>query len=148
MAITMKLINIKFVYILLILLAFFVLIGSTSEKSIIKTLEKSGWKAPPEADNLKNPLKDLEAATEEGEIIFNQHCAICHGENGSGDGIAGIGLNPRPADLTSEEVQKQSDGAIFWKITTGKPPMASYELIYSEKQRWQLVTYIRKLGQN
>ncbi len=148
MAITMKLINIKFVYILLILQAFFVLIGSTSDKSIIKTLEKSGWKAPTEAYNLKNPLKDLEAATEEGEIIFNQQCAICHGENGSGDGIAGIGLNPRPADLTSEEVQKQSDGAIFWKITTGKPPMASYELIYSEKQRWQLVTYIRKLGQN
>jgi len=42
-------------------------------------------------------------------------------------------------------VQNQSDGAIYWKITNGNPPMASYKETLTEEQRWQLVNYIREL---
>ncbi len=31
---------------------------------------------------------------------FAQYCAACHGAGGRGDGAAGAGLSPRPADLT------------------------------------------------
>ena len=106
------------------------------------------WKAPPEADKLVNPLKGQAAATAEGKKTFVQLCSMCHGDKGKGDGVAGLALNPRPANYTLEKTQMQSDGVFFWKMSEGRPPMASYKTILSETQRWQLVNYIRELGMN
>ena len=103
------------------------------------------WTAPASADTLQNPLKETPKAWKKGAAIYNSACVVCHGNQGYGDGIAGAALNPRPADLTGKKVQEQSDGAIFWKLTEGNPPMASYKNIYSEEQRWQLIEYIRQL---
>jgi len=101
------------------------------------------WVAPESADTLKNPFSGDKKAIEAGKKIYAQLCAVCHGNSGKGDGIAGMSLKPRPANLTSEAVQKQTDGAIFWKITTGRPPMASYKATLTDEQRWQVVNYIR-----
>jgi len=73
------------------------------------------------------------------------YCAICHGKKGKGDGVAGMALKPRPADFTKDVIQKQTDGAIYWKLTEGKAPMAAYKETLSEEQRWQLVNFIRSL---
>ena len=104
------------------------------------------WVAPPIADNKRNPYQDNEEAMKDGKKLFNQLCAICHGAKGKGDGVAGMSLNPRPADLTKAVVQSQTDGAIFWKMTEGRAPMAEYKSSLSEEQRWQLVNYIRSLA--
>jgi mono/diheme cytochrome c family protein len=106
------------------------------------------WVAPAMADKLVNPLKENKEATEKGKSLFEINCQTCHGEKGIGNGSGSAGLNPKPANLTSNEVQKQSDGAIFWKITTGFPPtaMISWRSNLSDKQRWELVDYIRELG--
>lgn len=106
------------------------------------------WKAPAEADRISNPLQGNAEASEAGKKIYVQFCVVCHGAKGKGDGIAGMSLNPKPANHTSQKVQAQSDGAIFWKITTGKPPMAAYKGILTDTQRWQLVNYIRELGKS
>ena len=106
----------------------------------------SVWEAPKSADTLKNPLAgDLKAA-KDGKNLFQIYCVTCHGDKGKGDGISAAGLNPKPADFTLKRIQKQSDGSMFWKITTGKPPMVSWKYTLSEKQRWELVDYIRQLG--
>src|SRR5690606_37967011 len=34
-----------------------------------------------------------------GEPLYAQHCSVCHGDTGLGDGPAGIGLEPPPANL-------------------------------------------------
>lgn len=101
------------------------------------------WVAPKSANTIKNPLKGKSTATAEGKKLFTQMCAICHGNKGKGDGMAGMSLNPRPTNFTKESVQAQSDGAIFWKITEGRAPMASYKAALKPNQRWQLVNYIR-----
>ena len=106
------------------------------------------WMAPPEADKIVNPLKGNAAATEAGKKTFTQLCVVCHGDKGKGDGVAGLALNPRPANYTLPKTQLQSDGVLFWKMTTGRPPMASYKDILTDTQRWQLVNYIRELGKN
>ena len=36
----------------------------------------------------------------EGEKVFAENCALCHGAGGRGDGAIAAGLRPRPADLT------------------------------------------------
>lgn len=104
------------------------------------------WKAPKEADALKNPVKDNAAATAEGKKLYTMYCATCHGDKGKGDGPAGIALTPKPGNFSTQKVQAQTDGAIFWKMTNGRPPMAPYKDILKEEQRWQLVNYIRELG--
>lgn len=103
------------------------------------------WVAPSSADKLNNPLTKNAETLAAGKSIFQTQCSVCHGEKGRGNGPAGATLNPKPADLTAKKVSQQSDGAIFWKITTGNSPMPSYKLSLSEQQRWQLVNYIRSL---
>jgi mono/diheme cytochrome c family protein len=103
------------------------------------------WVAPKYADDIKNPVKGDANATANGKKIFKNMCAVCHGDTGKGNGIAGVTLDPRPADFLAIRVRKESDGAIFWKITEGNPPMASYKALLTEEQRWELVNYIREL---
>lgn len=40
-------------------------------------------------------------ATVDGEIVYRERCAFCHGENGDGNGPVASYLNPRPRDFTS-----------------------------------------------
>lgn len=103
------------------------------------------WKAPISVNNIKNPLMGDMKAAEKGKKIYKQMCVVCHGDKGKGNGIAGSSLNPRPADFTAENIQAQSDGAIYWKMTEGRAPMAAYKDILKEDQRWQLVNYLRTL---
>lgn len=125
----------------------FLLIGAMSVAILTTSLVQFGgeWKAPPEADKLSNPLKGNEASIDAGKKTYKQMCAICHGNKGKGDGVAGMGLNPRPTDFSNADVQAQSDGAIYWKMTEGRAPMAAYKDILKEDQRWELVNYIRTL---
>lgn len=106
------------------------------------------WTAPAWADTLHNPFgADNAAAVAAGHELYSLWCMTCHGENGDGAGSAGQAWDPGPADFTSGRVQQQSDGALFWKMTTGNPPhMLSYKRVLSEKERWQLVSYLRQFA--
>lgn len=101
------------------------------------------WIAPKSADENINPIKDDVSAAKSGKKIYTQLCAVCHGVKGKGDGIAAASLIPAPANFSNAEIQNQTDGALFWKISNGRTPMASYKESLSETQRWQLINYIR-----
>lgn len=103
------------------------------------------WEVPASSKNPVNPLKNDDKATAGGQKIFNQVCYICHGMHGKGDGPGGASLNPKPADFLLSTIKEETDGNLFLKITEGRGPMAAYKDIYSERQRWELVNYIRKL---
>ncbi|MGX9349678.1 c-type cytochrome [Shimia sp. W99] len=45
----------------------------------------------------------------EGEAIFAENCALCHGAGGRGDGAIAAGLRPRPSDLT--QISRRAGGA-------------------------------------
>ena len=107
--------------------------------------QQRNWVAPIEANNLFNPLKGDVLSITEGKKIYTSMCVVCHGTSGKGNGVAGVSLEPHPANFLSITIKDESDGAIFWKITEGRAPMASYKTLLTEKQRWQLVSYIRKL---
>ncbi|MFI0429163.1 c-type cytochrome [Mariniflexile sp. HMF6888] len=103
------------------------------------------WVAPKYADKITNPLKGDINSVASGKKLYKVLCFVCHGPKGKGDGMGGTGLIPRPTDLTSEAVQSQTDGAIFWKITEGRSPMAGYKTSIPEKKRWEIINYIRTL---
>lgn len=103
------------------------------------------WVAPASADKIVNPLKGDANKVESGKKLYKVLCVVCHGPKGKGDGVGGSGLTPKPTNLTTAEFQGQSDGAIFWKIQTGRSPMASYETALPENKRWEIINYIRTL---
>lgn len=131
----------------IVMMAFLMIIGCVSIWMIPNHLnaQSSSWTAPDEANQLENPLENSEKIISAGKQIFSQLCAVCHGKTGKGDGITASALNPKPADLTSKGVQEQSDGAIYWKIREGRPPMPAFENQLSEQQVWAIVHYIRSL---
>lgn len=99
------------------------------------------WTAPADAKNMKNPVKGVGNAKKS----VDTNCASCHGATGKGDGVAAAALPPpKPADWTSEKVQKQTDGEIFWKITNGRGAMPPWKHL-PEKDRWEMVNFIRTL---
>ena len=106
------------------------------------------WISPPAAKNLKNPLARNESVLADAKTLYINNCAPCHGEKGKGDGPAATSLNPKPADHSSAAVQSESDGSLFWKISEGRNAMPGYKKTLTDKQRWELVYYIRTLSKN
>jgi mono/diheme cytochrome c family protein len=98
------------------------------------------WQAPPDAASRANPLVSRPETAAGGQKLFRRNCIECHGPDGSG--LA----KKHAADLQLNAVQRQSDGALFWKITNGNPDrgMPSFSKL-PDLQRWQLVLYLRTL---
>jgi mono/diheme cytochrome c family protein len=102
------------------------------------------WTAPASEKSKKSPVAASPQAVEQGKKVAQVNCVSCHGKSGKGDGAAAMALNPKPADWTSKKIQAESDGELFWKITTGRGAMPSWRHL-PDKDRWALVQYIRTL---
>lgn len=106
------------------------------------TFGQKPWVAPKEARSIKNPLENTDKSLLKGAQLFDLLCSVCHGETGKGDGVTLEYLNPKPANLT-KKVQNQTVGELYWKITTGRPPMQSYVNVLSVNETWQVISYIK-----
>jgi mono/diheme cytochrome c family protein len=106
---------------------------------------KQKWSAPAVEAQKKNPVAATEPSLAAGRKIYSKTCVMCHGKTGDADGPAVIELNIHPAKLSDPKLSTESDGSLFWKITTGKKPMPTYGKRISETDRWNLVNYIRTL---
>jgi len=109
------------------------------------THAQAAWVAPAGEKDKKNPLPADAQTIAQGKKVADVNCVSCHGAKGKGDGAAAVALNPKPADWTSAKVQAESDGEIFWKISTGRGAMPAWNFL-PERDRWALVRYIRSLG--
>ena len=103
------------------------------------------WVSPASSAAKKNPIASTPESLAAGQKIYLKTCASCHGKSGDADGPAVIELNIHPAKLSNPQLATESDGSLFWKITTGKKPMPAYGKRISETDRWNLVNYIRTL---
>jgi mono/diheme cytochrome c family protein len=105
---------------------------------------------PREARALQNPVAATPENLREGRLHFADHCAICHGNDGSCDTMMGSGLYPKPPDLRLAGTQNLSDGELFWIIEngvrfTGMPAFSTHES--TPEDSWKLVLFIRHLPQ-
>lgn len=104
------------------------------------------WIAPARAAKKANPLAADAKTLAAGRAVFERECVACHGAAGKGDGPNASGLERSPGDLSSREVQQQTDGALFWKITEGRAPMPSTRTLLTDEQRWQVILHLRTLA--
>ena len=104
------------------------------------------WLSPAPSAAKKNPIAATQESIGAGQKIYAKTCTMCHGKSGDADGPAVIELNIHPARLSDPNLANESDGSLFWKITTGKKPMPAYGKRLSESDRWNLVNYVRTLS--
>ncbi|HVA93375.1 MAG TPA: cytochrome c [Candidatus Dormibacteraeota bacterium] len=105
------------------------------------------WVVPASAKRVKNPVPVTKATLSAAGSLFKENCALCHGDAGKGDGPGAQAINVKPANFTDTKMMRaETDGSIFWKMSTGRGPMPAWKDVLSEKERWELVGYIRNLG--
>lgn len=100
---------------------------------------------PARAMAVENPVPATDDSIAAGAATYTQYCAVCHGNEGKGDGPGAAALNPKPADFSAEHVQILSDGGLFWFISNGAAgtAMPPWKEILSERQRWEAVNFLR-----
>jgi len=103
---------------------------------------------PSSAKNMANPVPTSAAAVKEGMDHFADHCAVCHGNDGSGDTEMGKHLYPRVPDMRQPETQSLTDGELFYIIEngvrlTGMPAWGGEH--GGGESSWKLVDFIRHL---
>jgi high-affinity iron transporter len=85
---------------------------------------------------------------DDGEAIYGQQCAMCHGPAGGGDGAMAAAMDPKPTNLADSAFQKaRTDEQLATAIGDGKGLMPGYKAQLSADQIQALVSYIRKLGE-
>ncbi len=89
---------------------------------------------------------------ERGKLLFQTHCAVCHGSQGAGDGAAEYLLSPRPRDFTrgSFKIRSTATGSLptdqdlFGTISSGMAgtAMPAWDHL-SAAERWALVDVVK-----
>jgi len=93
----------------------------------------------------RRPLLTYHSASiASGMAVYRQHCAICHGATGAGDGTA----MRASVDLRSAPTSRRHAGEIFWLVGHGIPGrgMPRFDNRLGEAQRWDVINFIRTLG--
>ena len=104
---------------------------------LVQTDQRSG---------MVNPFPPNPGSLRAGKTTYGLHCQSCHGEAGRGDGPAGVGLEPSPADLVVH-VPLHPEGDLFGFIEEGIPStgMASLGGVLTDDEIWHVINYIRTL---
>jgi mono/diheme cytochrome c family protein len=102
------------------------------------------WPVPDKYNKMPNPVKADAASIATGKELWAKHCQSCHGKSGKGVGSKAAQLKTLPNDMTKPDVQKQTDGAIFYKTSEGRQDMPSFKKkIPDQEEIWSVVNYMR-----
>lgn len=110
---------------------------------------RHGGGVPDPYNGTRSPLKGTKANIDAGAKLYAEHCITCHGKAGEGDGEGGKELNPKPANLAFiMDRWIATDDFLMWSIAEGgmklKTDMPAFKDVLTEKQRWQIIHYLRK----
>jgi mono/diheme cytochrome c family protein len=104
---------------------------------------------PASERDTKNPFEPTAEVLSEARAHFADHCATCHGNDGSGKTEIGQNLYPKTPDLRQSDTQNLTDGQIYYIIhngirLTGMPAWGSPG---KDDDSWKLVLFLRHMPQ-
>jgi mono/diheme cytochrome c family protein len=104
---------------------------------------------PRDVKSRPNPVPQTPEVIAEGLAHYADHCAVCHGNDGSGNTQVGQGTWPKAPDMRLEATQRLSDGELFYIIEEGVRftgmPGWSAGTPEGATASWHLVHFIRHL---
>jgi len=96
---------------------------------------------------LRNPIPVSAESIARGRLLFEKDCAVCHGAQGRGDGVAAAALPQRPDDLSRIAPPPIfPDGVVAYRIINGVKMMPAFKSTLSENEIWDLLNFIRSLA--
>ena len=126
-------------YTVLLLIFFFVSAGFAIN-------QPKPWPVPDNYQKMANPVKPDAESIANGKEVWIKHCQSCHGKAGKGDGTKAAQLKTTPQDFTKADVQKETDGSLFYKTEEGRDDMPAFKKKIDDKDDvWSVVNYIRTL---
>ena len=113
------------------------LVAKTARKLSIPAFER----------DVKNPFAPTAEVLSEARAHFADHCATCHGNDGSGKTEIGQNLYPKPPDMRLSETQSLTDGQMYYIIHNGirLTGMPAWGAPGGDDDSWKLVAFIRHL---
>jgi mono/diheme cytochrome c family protein len=146
-----------FIFSLVFVCLFFIYIvaihpGVNLDEKVVDPAAAVAASAEPVFDitTVKEPWVKDDRVVAYGKKVFATNCAMCHGNEGKGDGAAGAGLSPKPRDLV-EGKWTQGGGEIshFKVVTNGiqGTSMAGFGH-FTVADRWALVQFIESITQS
>jgi mono/diheme cytochrome c family protein len=117
------------------------------EEAIARGMRR--FATPASARNLRNPIALDQNALGEARAHWADHCATCHGNDGSGQTEIGRNLYPKAPDMRASRTQQLTDGELFSIIKngvrlTGMPAWGD-AAGRDDAGTWKLVHFIRHL---
>ncbi|MET0048325.1 MAG: cytochrome c [Sedimenticola sp.] len=105
---------------------------------------------PDAYEGRNNPLLRTSENITQGHRLYSDNCAICHGNQGWGNGPGGRSLAPAPANLASLiRMPIAQDDYLFWAISEGGvqfgSAMPAFKESLSESDRWLIILFLRQL---
>jgi mono/diheme cytochrome c family protein len=105
---------------------------------------------PVDVSGIQDPWVSSEQLVAAGKQLYQTNCAMCHGAEGRGDGVAGASLNPKPRNLVQGG----------WKLGGGRlglmralnegisgTSMQAYKHL-PINERWALVHFVNSITQD
>jgi mono/diheme cytochrome c family protein len=98
-------------------------------------------------DSSTNPFAPTAENLKAAEVEYKEHCAACHGLDGSGSNRFEAHFYPPVPKLTGD-AQKLSDAEIYFIIANGiaYTAMPAFGRNHSTDDIWRLVLWVRHLG--
>jgi mono/diheme cytochrome c family protein len=120
-----------------------------SRAEVVLARSMRGWATPQAIRDRTNPVQPTAEVLDQALGHFADHCATCHGNDGSGDTPIGRGLYPRAPDMRAAATQSLTDGELFSIIEngirlTGMPAWGN-GTPEGERESWALVHFVRRL---
>ncbi len=101
------------------------------------------WVVPAENETRKSPFAFDDASRKAGSDLYYTNCKSCHGEPGKNNAIP---LVPPPPDMASAKMQGNSDGAMQYKLISGRGPMPSFKNTLSATDLWRVISFVRSFN--
>lgn len=100
---------------------------------------------------LASPLPDSAEIVEQGKALYNGKgtCFNCHGKDGSGNGMAAVGLDPSPRNFQHHGFWRhRTEGEIYWVIKHGSPgtAMIGFGDQLTDEEIWSIIQYERSFA--
>lgn len=112
---------------------------------ILTDLKGQDWIVPDDKKGKLSTFPFDDNTRKAGERLYTINCQSCHGTPGKANFL---NLVPPPGDPATDKIQRNNDGEIFYKVTTGRGQMPSFKSVFSSAETWNLISFIRSFNKN
>lgn len=95
--------------------------------------------------NLKNPVPYTEDNLNEGKALFTIYCAICHGDNGDGQGKLAKREKILGIPAYNDAGRAITEGSVYHVAYYGLNTMGSYATQTTDEELWKIVHHVMNL---